>query len=59
MKTFHVELEVASTHIFHIDANTPEEAMDIAEQGLQSGEDVGEIIDSEIISSDAFTEALQ
>ena len=53
IQPFQVEIQCLNTHVFQIDANTTEEAISIAEDLLDSGEDVGEIVDSEIVSSDA------
>jgi len=53
-QTFQVDLELQTTHHFEIEANTPDEAVSVAESLLDEGE-VGEI-DSDyfVISSDAY-----
>jgi len=54
IQPFHVEIQCLNTHLFKIDANSTEEAISIAEDLLESGEDIGTLMDSEIVSSDAF-----
>ena len=53
-QTFQVDLELQTVHHFNIEANTPDEAIDVAEQMLEDGE-IGEI-DSDyfVISADAY-----
>ena len=53
-QTFQVDLELQTIHHFEIEANTPDEAISVAESLLDEG-DIGEL-DSDyfVISSDAY-----
>jgi hypothetical protein len=53
-KSFQVEVEVVTKHVFVIDdVNSPEEAEMVAEDLLTEGED-GAILDKETINIDSF-----
>lgn len=53
-RTYKVVMEVIKTHEFEVeDVNSPEEAIEIAEQYIADGEE-GSISDTEIFETDAY-----
>lgn len=53
-KVYKVSMDVVTTHTYEIEARTPDQAVNIAEDMLLEDSDLGEVQDREVLESDAF-----